>query len=167
LDKIQEALFFFERGLAMNPDHTSLNNMAGLALFKLERYRDSIPFLERSLRREYSKSIDNILEKAKELQGSADDKSTGQYMQPVMPPSMPMTQAIPVQSTPVSQQAPIYIQVGKIGDQNTSVKDSVVYKSNLTSGQSDKIQICPYCGKDLNFPKTPRFCPFCKEQIMH
>ena len=28
-----------------------------------------------------------------------------------------------------------------------------------------EILICPYCGKDLNFPKKPKFCPYCKEQI--
>lgn len=28
-----------------------------------------------------------------------------------------------------------------------------------------RIGICPYCGKELNFPKPPRFCPYCKEQI--
>lgn len=25
--------------------------------------------------------------------------------------------------------------------------------------------ICPYCGKDLNLPKNPRFCPYCKEKL--
>jgi membrane protease subunit (stomatin/prohibitin family) len=24
---------------------------------------------------------------------------------------------------------------------------------------------CPYCGEELNLPKTPRFCPFCAEQL--
>jgi len=31
------------------------------------------------------------------------------------------------------------------------------------SGES--FAICPYCGKDLNLPKTPRFCPYCKEKL--
>ncbi len=29
-----------------------------------------------------------------------------------------------------------------------------------------KMSICPYCGERLDFPKPPRFCPFCEEQIM-
>ena len=29
------------------------------------------------------------------------------------------------------------------------------------------LKICPYCGKDLNLnlPKPPKFCPYCREQI--
>ncbi len=26
-----------------------------------------------------------------------------------------------------------------------------------------QFQICPYCGEELNLPKTPNFCPYCKE----
>ncbi len=25
---------------------------------------------------------------------------------------------------------------------------------------------CPYCGRDLDLPKTPRFCPYCKESLV-
>jgi membrane protease subunit (stomatin/prohibitin family) len=34
-----------------------------------------------------------------------------------------------------------------------------------TSTPSEGFSICPYCGKDLNLPKTPRFCPYCKEKL--
>ena len=27
------------------------------------------------------------------------------------------------------------------------------------------ISICPYCGKGLKFKKTPKFCPYCKEEL--
>jgi HAMP domain-containing protein len=27
------------------------------------------------------------------------------------------------------------------------------------------ISCCPYCGKELNFPKPPKFCPYCKEKL--
>ena len=32
---------------------------------------------------------------------------------------------------------------------------------------STNLKICPYCGKDLNLnlPKPPKFCPYCREQI--
>ncbi|MCL2141576.1 MAG: SPFH domain-containing protein [Methanimicrococcus sp.] len=25
--------------------------------------------------------------------------------------------------------------------------------------------VCPYCGEELNLPKTPKFCPYCSEQL--
>jgi membrane protease subunit (stomatin/prohibitin family) len=33
-------------------------------------------------------------------------------------------------------------------------------------GAAAAFSICPYCGKDLNLPKTPRFCPYCKERLV-
>lgn len=35
-----------------------------------------------------------------------------------------------------------------------------------TSQPSSKLDVCPVCGKDLNFPKTPKYCPFCNGQIL-
>ena len=32
-------------------------------------------------------------------------------------------------------------------------------------GDISQLSMCPFCGKDLNFPKTPKFCPYCREQI--
>jgi len=31
--------------------------------------------------------------------------------------------------------------------------------------QEEPFSICPYCGKELKLPKTPRFCPYCKEKL--
>lgn len=28
-----------------------------------------------------------------------------------------------------------------------------------------KMSICPYCGEKLNFPESPKFCPYCQKQI--
>ena len=33
-------------------------------------------------------------------------------------------------------------------------------------GQADPFSICPYCGKELKLPKTPHFCPYCKEKLV-
>lgn len=61
----------------------------------------------------------------------------------------------------------------KVGSK-TEVKDSIVYKSGLgkkstedgaATGEGSGFRICPYCGKELNFPKPPKFCPFCEEKI--
>jgi len=30
----------------------------------------------------------------------------------------------------------------------------------------EKISMCPYCGKDLNFPEEVKFCPYCRKQIL-
>jgi membrane protease subunit (stomatin/prohibitin family) len=32
-------------------------------------------------------------------------------------------------------------------------------------GSGAAFSACPYCGQDLNLPKTPKFCPYCKEQL--
>jgi len=38
-------------------------------------------------------------------------------------------------------------------------------ESKPGTGGSDKkkFSICPFCGEELNLPKQPRFCPYCKE----
>jgi HAMP domain-containing protein len=38
----------------------------------------------------------------------------------------------------------------------------------VTAGPSapgPAISCCPYCGKELNFPKPPKFCPYCREKL--
>jgi len=57
------------------------------------------------------------------------------------------------------------INVGKIGD-DVNIENSVIQRSNIGGKQGSPISICPYCGKELDFPKTPKFCPFCREQIL-
>ncbi len=32
--------------------------------------------------------------------------------------------------------------------------------------ESEPFRVCPYCGKSLNLPKTPRFCPYCGEGLV-
>ena len=55
------------------------------------------------------------------------------------------------------------VDIGTI-DKSVLVKDSVIQKSII--GQADKFfSICPYCGKELNFPKPPFFCPYCREPL--
>ena len=46
------------------------------------------------------------------------------------------------------------------------IKDSVVQRSQIGgSGSGTPFSNCPYCGEELNLPKTPVFCPFCREQL--
>jgi len=47
----------------------------------------------------------------------------------------------------------------------TEIKDSVVQRSNIGSSSETPFSICPYCGKKLNLPKTPNFCPYCEESL--
>jgi hypothetical protein len=75
-------------------------------------------------------------------------------------------------STEKNQQY-INVNIGKIvkdSNQKTPniiIKDSVIQRSNIGPEQSgERINICPYCNKDLKFPKTPKFCPYCEEQIL-
>ena len=38
--------------------------------------------------------------------------------------------------------------------------------ANAGAGAAPSYKTCPYCGKDLSgLPKTPKFCPFCSEQL--
>lgn len=49
-----------------------------------------------------------------------------------------------------------------------SVFDNIVaVRSNIASTETvtEQFKICPYCGKELNMPKTPKFCPYCAEQL--
>jgi rRNA maturation protein Nop10 len=33
------------------------------------------------------------------------------------------------------------------------------------SNNAGMFRICPYCGKELDLPKPPRFCPYCAERF--
>jgi len=104
--------------------------------------------------------------------GSLTSKSVRHLNNEVDNFSMIISQSIPKKDTPnpetsrpISQPA-INIQVGKIGDDRVSVKDSVVQRSSIDTHSRKSISICPYCGEELNFPKTPKFCPYCREKIL-
>ena len=44
--------------------------------------------------------------------------------------------------------------------------DSVVSRKDSTrENQSGSFTVCPFCGKELNLPKTPSFCPYCGELL--
>jgi len=48
---------------------------------------------------------------------------------------------------------------------NVDNRGGLIQRSAVGSVEG-RIEIGPYCGRDLNFPKPPRFCPYCKEQII-
>ena len=63
---------------------------------------------------------------------------------------------------------PVIIQgAGSHFDRSTNVdnRGGLIQRSAI-GGSEERLRICPYCGKELNFPKTSRFCPYCREQIM-
>ncbi len=37
--------------------------------------------------------------------------------------------------------------------------------SKPTEQITNSLSICPFCGRELKFSKTPRFCPYCRENI--
>lgn len=69
----------------------------------------------------------------------------------------------------IQPQPSVNIHIGKVGDDISSIKDSVVQHSdiggkvNVTEPKS--FRICPYCGQDLKLSKTPKLCPFCSEKF--
>lgn len=48
----------------------------------------------------------------------------------------------------------------------SKISDSVVNRSTISGEKKKKINICPYCGEKLDFPDTPKFCPYCEKQIL-
>jgi len=48
----------------------------------------------------------------------------------------------------------------------TKKDDSITLQKGLSEEGPDPFKICPYCGKQLNLPKTPKLCPYCIEQLM-
>jgi len=57
------------------------------------------------------------------------------------------------------------IDIGSISH-STSISDSIIQRSSIGGTTQKKIQICPYCSEELNFPETPRYCPYCRKQIL-
>ena len=57
------------------------------------------------------------------------------------------------------------VDIGAI-DHSIRISDSVIQRSSIGGTSQKRISICPYCGNDLNFPKPPKFCPYCREQIV-
>lgn len=55
------------------------------------------------------------------------------------------------------------IQRSQIGTQDgeTEVSDSVIQKSKVGA----LFQICPFCGAKLDLPRTPKYCPYCREEL--
>ncbi len=62
------------------------------------------------------------------------------------------------------QQAPqMKVDIGEI-DRSTHISDSVLHKSPI--GVSEKpLNNCPFCGESFSFKKTPKFCPYCNEEL--
>ncbi len=59
--------------------------------------------------------------------------------------------------------------IGKIGNDSIDIKDSVITRSDIGGkyggAEPQPFEICPFCGKDLHLPKTPKFCPYCREVL--
>lgn len=55
------------------------------------------------------------------------------------------------------------------GAVKSEIKDSVVMRSQIGGAQPSSAQpefkVCPYCGRELDLPKPPKFCPFCREPL--
>lgn len=68
----------------------------------------------------------------------------------------------------IGAKGPVIIQgAGSHFDRSTNVdnRGGLIQRSAIGS-EEERIRICPYCGKELNFPKPSKFCPYCGEQIM-
>jgi len=61
-----QALHFFERALELKPDGLTCNQMMGLNLFKMNRFSEAAPFLEKALSIEYDSNIETLFKLCKQ-----------------------------------------------------------------------------------------------------
>lgn len=50
-------------------------------------------------------------------------------------------------------------------DSSTKISDVGMIKGNVGGKKEVPFSKCPYCGVELNLPKTPKFCPYCGDQL--
>lgn len=50
-------------------------------------------------------------------------------------------------------------------DNSTKISDVGMIKGNVGGKKDVPFSKCPYCGTELNLPKTPKFCPYCGDQL--
>ena len=57
--------------------------------------------------------------------------------------------------------------IENISGSKTDISDSVIQKSKIGEGtkEQDVFSVCPFCGKKFNFKKTPKYCPYCSEEL--
>lgn len=57
---------------------------------------------------------------------------------------------------------------GETIDLETVVEQDVIQPDEtvINKGEKKIFKICPYCGQELNLPKKPNFCPYCKEAFV-
>ena len=46
-------------------------------------------------------------------------------------------------------------------DHSVTTEGRIVQRSSA----SDRMKICPYCGRRLDFPEESNFCPYCEKRI--
>jgi len=77
------------------------------------------------------------------------------------------------ESETVSVQPQSIFNIGSIGEilgeGATKIGEgALVQRSKIGKGEEKEEKAftkCPYCGEELNLPKTPKFCPYCGEQL--
>jgi len=77
------------------------------------------------------------------------------------------------ESETVSVQPKSIFNIGSIGEilgeGATKIGEgALVQRSKIGKGEEKEEKAftkCPYCGEELNLPKTPKFCPYCGEQL--
>jgi tetratricopeptide (TPR) repeat protein len=71
MGNLDSAIEYFDTALGMTPDNPLAHHMKGLALYKLKRYMDAIPHLEKALEVSEVESLRSILNDCKEKTGTA------------------------------------------------------------------------------------------------
>jgi hypothetical protein len=66
---------------------------------------------------------------------------------------------------PVKEPPKRLAEIGEPGDEADAESVQEPEPAKQTGGVKP-FKICPYCGEDLNLPKNPNFCPYCKEPFV-
>lgn len=64
-----------------------------------------------------------------------------------------------------SYESDCWIKVKEIKSEDIRKKLMSVQRMVSNDTENELINRCPFCGHELVFPKSPKFCPFCREQI--
>jgi tetratricopeptide (TPR) repeat protein len=65
MGNIEDALGFFEKAMAIDPNNPLANHMMGLMLYRLQRFDEAIPYIEKALEYGELESLTTILEACK------------------------------------------------------------------------------------------------------
>ena len=188
----ETAVELFDKVLAVFPSDSSSVYYKAQAYYNLERYGDAVLMFRRVLKINPSNMLAKIgIEKAEQyieeglLQAQFGDEPPNQddmiifqdhdtaVEDDVFDGEEDDTPQMEDDDTPTMEDSDNEGPGGDISDpadSNVSVAmvsgKGLIETGRAPSKKAAPLKLCPYCGESLDFPQTPRFCPFCEKRII-